>query len=261
MLWLSTGLAAIGSLPAAAAGQSAEERGLAIAKEAERRARGYGDYSAQLTMVLRSRDGKEHRREMRIQTLEVENDGDKTLLIFDSPRDLRGTVLLTHSHPDQSDDQWLYLPALKRVKRVAAGNQADSFMGSEFAYEDISSQEVRKFTHRLLREELLDGEDCFVIERRPVDSNSGYRRQMVWLDKTDYRPLRIDYFDRDDKPLKSLHLSGYQRYGGGRYWRPEEMVMVNRQTERTTLLLWSAHEFGAGLGSRDFDPRNLGRTR
>jgi outer membrane lipoprotein-sorting protein len=259
-LWLSIAVVATGILPAAAAGQSAEERGLAIAEEAERRARGYGDYSAQLTMVLRSRDGKEHRRAMRMQTLEAEDGGDKTLLIFDSPRDLRGTVLLTHAHPDQSDDQWLYLPALKRVKRIAAGNQSDSFMGSEFAYEDISSQEVRKFTHRLLHEEQIDGEECFVIERRPVDSNSGYSRQVVWLDKTEYRPLRIDYFDRDDKPLKSLHMSGYRRYGG-RYWRPEEMVMVNRQTGRTTLLLWSAHDYDTGLGSKDFDPRNVERTR
>lgn len=258
-LRLSMSVVAIGSL-ASAAGQSAGERGLAIATEADRRVRGYRDYSAELTMVLRGGDGEEHRRELRIQNLEVEGGGEMTLLIFDSPRDLRGTALLSHSHPDESDDQWLYLPALKRVKRVAAGNQSGSFMGSEFAYEDIGSQEVEKFTYRLLREESSDGEACFVVERRPLDSKSGYSRQVVWLDKAEYRPLRIDYFDRAGELLKSLRLRDYRLYDG-RFWRPAEMVMSNHQTARTTILMWSEFEFGVGLDDRDFDPANLGRIR
>jgi outer membrane lipoprotein-sorting protein len=258
-LRLSIGLVVIGN-PALAGGQGPDERGLAIATEADRRVRGYRDYSAQLTMVLRSGDGKEHRRQMRMQTLEVEGGGEKTLLIFVGPRDLRGTALLSHSHPDESDDQWLYLPALKRVKRVAAGNQSGSFMGSEFAYEDIGSQELRKFTYHFLREEPFEGEESFVVERRPVAPNSGYSRQVVWLDKAEYRPLRIDYFDRNGEPLKSLQMRGYQQYGG-RFWRPDEMVMVNQQTGRTTCLIWSGHRFDTGLDTGDFDPGNLARVR
>ena len=258
-LRLSMGVVAIGNV-ATAARQSAEERGLAIASEADRRVRGYHDFGAELTMVMHGGDGKEHRRELRLQTLEVRGGGDKTLLIFDSPRDLRGTALLSHSHVDESDDQWLYLPALKRVKRVAAGNQSGSFMGSEFAYEDIGSQELEKYTYRFLREENSDGEVCFVVERRPVDSNSGYSRQVVWLDKAEYRPLRIDYFDREGRLLKSLRMRDYRLYHG-RFWRPTEMVMVNHQTERTTILMWSEFRFGVGLDDGDFDPANLARVR
>lgn len=253
------GLVAIGNV-ATAAGQSAEERGLAIASEADRRVRGYRDFSAKLAMVLRGGDGEEHRRELRIRNLEVEGGGEKTLLIFDSPRDLRGTALLSHSHPDESDDQWLYLPALKRVKRVAAGNQSGSFMGSEFAYEDIGSQELDKFTYRFLREESADGEACFVVERLPLDSNSGYSRQVVWLDEDAYRPLRIDYFDRGGELLKSLRMHDY-RLHDGRFWRPAEMVMVNHRTGRTTILMWSEFQFALGLDGRDFDPDDLARVR
>jgi outer membrane lipoprotein-sorting protein len=240
--------------------QTPEERGLAIAREVERRAAGYSDYTAHLTMVLRSRDGKERKREMRVRGLAVDGDGDRTLVIFDSPRDLRGTALLTFSHVPRSDDQWLYLPALKRVKRIAASSRSSSFMGSEFAYEDIASQEVEKFTYRYLRDDALDDAETFVVERYPADSHSGYSRQVVWVDKEEYRPLRIDYYERSGELLKTLALNGYRRYAG-KYWRPDEMTMVNQRTGRTTTLMWSEYVFDTGLSMRDFSPKRLARAR
>ncbi len=119
-----------------------EERGLAIAVEADRRDAGFEDFTAELTMVLRNRHGQESRRAMRTRNLEQESDGDKSLVIFDQPNDIRGTALLTFSHKTGDDDQWLYLPALKRVKRISSSNKSGPFVGSVFAYEDISSQEV-----------------------------------------------------------------------------------------------------------------------
>jgi hypothetical protein len=107
-------------------------------------------------MVLVSRDGKERIREMELSAL-ASGDGERTLLVFRSPRDLSGTALLSHSRGDGDDDQWLYLPSMKRVKRIAGAKQSGSFMGSEFAYEDISSQEVDNFTYRYAGEDLIEG--------------------------------------------------------------------------------------------------------
>ena len=113
----------------------------------------FGNFTARQVMVLRNKQGQESRRQLHIKVLEVADDGDKSLTVFDEPRDVKGTALLTHAHKQEADDQWLYLPALKRVKRISSSNKSGSFMGSEFAYEDMSAQEVEKFTYRYLRDE------------------------------------------------------------------------------------------------------------
>ena len=145
------------------------QRGLEIAQEGDRRDTGFKDSKADLTMLLKNRNGDESLRHIRIRTLEVEGDGDKSMSIFDKPFDVKGTAFLSYSHKSGSDDQWLYLPALKRVKRIASRNKSGSFMGSEFAYEDISSQEVEKYTYKYLRDEACGDRECVVMERYPVD--------------------------------------------------------------------------------------------
>ena len=262
------------SLPAAATAQgnadandapsnaalSAEERGLAIAVEADRRDQGFGDQVADLMMILRNRHGQESRRELRIKTLEVDGDGDKSLAVFDRPRDVQGTVLLTYSHPLGSDDQWLYLPALRRVKRIASNNKSGPFMGSEFAFEDLASQEVEKYTYRFLREEELGGHPTFVVERIPAYENSGYTRQIEWIDQDEYRTLKVEFYDRRNELLKTLTFSEYEQYLG-QYWRAGRMDMENHQTGKSTTLLWSNYEFRTGLTDRDFDQNSLRRVR
>ena len=128
-------------------------KGLAIAKERKLRDEGWKDSDAKTTMVLRNSQGEENTREIRTLNLEVANDGDKGLTIFDEPKDVRGTAFLNHSHTGAPDDQWLYLPSVKRVKRIASRNKSGPFMGSEFAYEDLSSFELEKFKFQWLRDE------------------------------------------------------------------------------------------------------------
>lgn len=252
---------ATGVITARLVAQDAAARGLEIAVEADRRDSGFGDFTAELTMTLRNRHGQESVREMRNRTLEVLDDGDKTLVIFDRPRDVQGTALLSFSHRVGSDDQWLYLPALRRVKRIASNNKAGPFMGSEFAYEDISSQEVEKYTdYRFVGEEELDGAATFVVERVPVDENSGYTRQIVWYDQEEYRVVKVDFYDRRNVLMKTLTYAGYQQYLG-RYWRADEMNMVNHQTGKSTTLRWANLEFQTGLTDRDFDQSSLRRAR
>ncbi len=240
--------------------ETPEEKGLAIASEKDRRDNGFGDFTAEMTMVLRNKHGQESRREMRNKTLEVLNDGDKSLVVFGQPRDVKGTALLNFSHKTGLDDQWLFLPALRRVKRISSANKSGSFMGSEFAYEDITSEEVEKYTYKWLRDEAFAGQECFVLERYPAYKNSGYTRQVVWMDKAEYRIFKIDYYDRKNSLLKTVLYKNHKKYLD-QYWYPDEMFMENRQTGKSTLLIWGKYNFRLGLTDGDFNKNSLKRVR
>lgn len=259
ILWLALTTLLLPVLPLSA--QSPEEKGLEIAIKADAEETGFEDFSADMQMILKNRHGQESRRAIRIKTKEMADDGDKSLSIFDNPRDVKGTAFLTFSHKVGDDDQWLYLPALKRVKRISSRNKSGSFMGSEFAYEDISSQEVEKYTYKWITDETYDNQDCYVIERYPIDKkNSGYTRQVVWMDKAEYRILKTDYYDRKDSLLKTFIASEFHEYLD-QYWRPHKMDMVNHQNGKSTTLLWSNFKFKNGLKDKDFTKNSLKRAR
>ncbi|MCB2264036.1 MAG: outer membrane lipoprotein-sorting protein [Candidatus Thiosymbion ectosymbiont of Robbea hypermnestra] len=236
------------------------EKGLRIAQAADRRDNGWRDQTADMTMILRNRAGRESVRRIRSKMLEVQDDGDKSLSLFDEPADVKGTAMLTFSHGLRPDDQWLYLPALKRVKRIASRNKSGPFMGSEFAFEDLASQEVEKYRYRYLRREACgQGWQCHVIERIPAYKYSGYSKQTLWIDTLEYRPVKLEFYDRKDAHLKTLTWTDYRAYGN--YWRADEMFMRNHQTGKTTTLKWSNYRFGTGLSSGDFNKNALARLR
>jgi outer membrane lipoprotein-sorting protein len=246
-----------------AAAETPEEKGLRIARDAHLHDEGFRDYTAVGTMILRNRRGQESVREFHSRTLEVPEDGDKSLIVFDWPGDIEDTALLTFAHKVDDDDQWLYLPALKRVKRISSGNRSGSFVGSEFAYEDMIRPEVEKYSYKWLRDGPCPGSEkleCYVYERYPTDEDSGYSRQVVWRDKTEYRTFKIDYYDRKKAHLKTLMANDYKQYEG-RYWRPGEMLMVNRQNGKSTVLQWEGYKFDTGLRDEDFTTRALERAR
>jgi len=168
--------------------------------------------------------------------------------------------MLTHSHKVEDDDQWLFLPALKRVKRISSSNKAGSFMGSEFAYEDMTSQEIEKYTYRWLRDEPCGEMTCWVSERAPLDKNSGYTRQVSWVDQDEYRIWKVEYYDRKKSHLKTLTVPSHQQYLG-KHWRADEMLMVNHLTGKSTRLIWQNYSFGADLDESDFTKVSLKRAR
>jgi len=164
----------VSSLPLYA--ETTQDKGLAIALEMKARDLGWKSSESELIMTLRTRKGKEIIRQMRNMSLEVDNDGDKSLTIFDTPLDVKGTSFLSFSHTVGNDDQWIYLPALKRVKRIASKNKSGPFLGSEFAFEDLSSFEVEKFDYDYLGEDQIDGLQMFKVSMDPVDPYSGYKK-------------------------------------------------------------------------------------
>lgn len=240
--------------------QTPEQRGLEISKQAKAKDMGWTDNTADMLMVLKNAQGQQSTREIKIKSLEVQNDGDKSLTIFNKPRDVKGTAFLSFSHPVGADDQWLYLPALKRVKRISSRNKSGPFMGSEFAFEDLSSFEVEKFTYKYLGEENVHGELSHKIEQYPVDENSGYTKRIVWVDKSELRIQKIDFYDRKDSLLKTLTFQGYKLYLG-KHWRPARQVMVNHQNGKSTELSWNNYEFKTGLKDADFNRNSLKRAR
>lgn len=237
-----------------------EQKGLDISVEAKKRDLGWQDSTADMTMLLRNKQGQESIREIKMKSLEVQNDGDKSLTIFNKPRDVKGTAFLSFSHPVAADEQWLYLPALKRVKRISSRNKSGPFMGSEFAFEDLSSFEVEKYTYKFLAEETLDELEMFKVEQYPVDENSGYTRRIVWLDSQEYRVFKIDFYDRKDSLLKTLTFSDYKQYLT-KHWRADKQEMINHQNGKSTELLWSNYGFKTGLADSDFNRNSLKRAR
>ncbi|MCF4008720.1 outer membrane lipoprotein-sorting protein [Rheinheimera sp. UJ63] len=244
-----------------AAQDEAQAKGLQIAKEQKMRDRGWGDSESELQMTLRNAQGRESVRRMRALALEVQGDGDKSLTIFDEPMDVRGSAFLTHAHPTAEDEQWLYLPSVKRTRRIASRNKSGPFMASEFAYEDMTSFELEKFSFRYLRDEACAEQlQCFVVEQTPTDSFSGYSKILVWVDTEHYRVQRAEYYDRKDSLLKTLTTYDYQLYLD-KFWRPHRLVMENQQTGKSTELLLESMRFQTGRTAADFDVSALERAR
>lgn len=239
---------------------TAEEKGLEIAIEVDKRDEGFQDSTVNMIMVLKNKYGEKSVRRVNIKTLEGKGDGDKSLSFFIEPRDIKGTAFLTHSHQVGDDDQWLYLPALKRVKRISSRNKSGSFMGSEFSYEDIANQVVEKYKYKWIYDETLEGMECYVLDRFPVDlKHSGYTRQRLWIDKKEYRILKIEYFDRKKSLLKTLSMSDYE-LNNNRYWRALKMSMVNHQNGKSTELFYKNYQFQNGLRESDFTKIKLKST-
>ncbi|MFT7459760.1 MAG: outer membrane lipoprotein-sorting protein [Planctomycetota bacterium] len=247
-------------IPLNLSAETPEEKGLALAIETDKRNTGWIDQYAEMTMTLRNRQGQESIRKLEMKSKEVEADGDKSLSIFDTPKDVKGTAFLSYTHSLEADEQWLYLPALKRVKRISSSNKSGPFMGSEFAYEDLTSYEVEKYTYKWLRDEILDGRDVYVIELYPAYENSGYTRQIIWMDKEMYQPLKVEFYDRKDSLLKTLTHLDYKKYLDS-YWRPDSMHMVNNQNGKETTLDWSNYKHKNEFTDRDFDKNTLKKAR
>lgn len=240
--------------------QETEALGLKISQQAKLRDTGWIDSSSDMLMLLRNKQGQESIREIKNKTLELLDDGDKSLTIFNKPRDVKGTSFLSFSHPVGNDDQWLYLPSLKRVKRISSRNKSGPFMGSEFSFEDLSSFEIDKYRYNYLGDEKINGLDSFMVEQFPMDENSGYTRRIVWLDKTEYRVQKIDFYDRKNSLLKTLSYSDYKQYLN-KFWRANTAKMLNHQSGKSTELQWSNYAFKTGLVDGDFNRNTLKRAR
>jgi len=240
------------------AAQSDQGPGLEIAARSDRSDRGFGDSEVKMTMVSRDQAGQETRRTMQLQVLENEDEdfGDKTLVVFETPEDVAGTTLLSHANILTADDQWLFLPALGSVRQITSANKTGPFAGSEFSFEDFTSQELNKFSYTLIGEEACGEFMCDVVERIPLYEDSGYSRQVGLYDQEVFQLRKVEYFDRRGDLLKTLIMDDYREYGDG-IWRAHRLAMESNQSGKSTELLFDDFVFGAGLDPAAFESGSL----
>jgi len=244
------------------AAQAADDtQGFDIAARSDRTDLGFADSEVELQMVLRNAAGQQSTRALRIATLEKPDEtvGDKSLVVFETPRDIEGTALLSHAKILDPDDQWLYLPALKRVKRISSSNKSGPFVGSEFAFEDFTAIELNKFDYTYVGEVPCGDLTCDVLERTPRYENSGYTKQVSWVDQTDFQIRKVEFYDRRGDLLKVLEMSDFRNYDG--IWRAHKLSMSNVQTNKQTDLLYGDYTFNTGMAENDFVKGRLSRLR
>lgn len=228
---------------------------LEVAKKSEKVMNGFKDSTSDMVMTLINANKQKRTRKMKMIILEKDS-GDKSLMTFLSPADVKGTKFLNYEHIDKDDDQWLYLPALKRVKRIASKNKSGSFMGSEFSYEDLSSFSIQKYTFKgeakLVK---LDGKDAYRGERKPISKNSGYKKQISWVDAKTFLIKKVEYYDRKKELLKTALFEDYKKISG--VWRVGKMTMTNHQNDKKTILVWKNEKIKTGLKEKNFNKRVL----
>ena len=237
---------------------STGDDGRGIAEKAHQTQRNFVDEYVETTMYLINARKDTVTRQLKTLTIERAQSEDYSLIQFLNPPDVRGTGLLTHQNPKGDDKQWLYLPELRRVKKISSKNKSGAFMGSEFAYEDISGNTLDKFEYKLIGEEDYKGVACFVVERTPTYAHSGYTKIKTWYEKERHLLLRSEFTDRKKTLLKVLTLHDWKRFEIGTF-RAGQMRMKNLQSGKESVLIFKNRKMKTGLKEKQFNKRNLQR--
>jgi predicted RND superfamily exporter protein len=222
------------------------------------------DSIADATFTLVNKDGDQRVRHTEGYTkLEPDGANNMRMVRFLSPPDINGTGVLLIEHAGGDDDMWIYLPAMRKVRRLNASNKKDSFVGTDFSYGDVIGHKTADWTHRLLREEAVDGVSCYVIESLPkaadIGANAGYSRRQSWVRKDNFIAVRTDFWDLGGQPLKRITAGHIQAVGANMKWQPMLSTAENLQTGHKTTI--SFEQFKADQNVRDdvFMPRSLER--
>lgn len=220
------------------------------------------DQTSDLEMVLINKQGKQRVRKVRSYQKDYE-DGDKSVMFFLEPADVKGTGFLGWNYDDESkdDDQWLYLPALKKVRRISSSNRADYFMGTDFTYNDMGDRDVDDYMYKHLGTEVIDGIECYHVERLPKDKDvideSGYGKTEIWVRPDIWMMVKAVFYDKKMKLLKELTASDFEEIDG--IWTAKTMQMNNIQKKHQTIFTFTDVSYNAGLDDNIFSQRQLTR--
>lgn len=214
--------------------------------------------------LINDKGQKRERRSTNHIELQPNGIDSKFLVKFSAPADIKGTSFLQVEHSEGEDDLWIYLPALKKSRRLVASNKKDSFVGSDFSYGDILLPKVDLYRHALLRAEAVDGHDCFVVESTPanelVRSNSGYSRKITWVRKDSFLETKVEYFDLSGRLLKTQRITDHELIEPDtQRWLALSREMTNHRSGHRTVLRFDKVEPGATLSDELFTTRYLER--
>ncbi len=234
-----------------------ELTGLQIVEKVYNRDTG-NDSKGNLTMTLINSRGDERVRKIK-QFVKDFGKVEKKIMFFLSPADVRNTSFVNWSYTEEGkdDDQWIYLPALKKIKRISSSSKSDYFMGSDFTYDDLGDRKPESDTHKLLREEKLDGELCYVVESTPKDEEYMYSRTVTWIIKDKWIGLKKEFYDEDEELLKILRVKKFDKIKG--LWIILSSEMVNVQKKHTTKMELAEVKINTGIPDRQFTERMMKR--
>ncbi len=247
------GLAA-GLLIGSAAG--ADDAGLALAQRVYDRPDGK-DASSVVTMSLTEEGRSPRVRSMVLYRLSGEGGEVATLIRFTDPADIAGTGLLTLDAADGESSQWIYLPAMQRVRRVDSSRKGGRFVNSDYYFEDLRDRKPAMDTHRVIGQESIDGVACEVLESVPVEAgNSVYLRRVSWIDPVSLLPLRVDFYEKDaEQPAKRLDVAAREQVQG--YWTVTDSTMTDLRSGHRTRLVAERIAYDRGLPARLFSSKAL----
>src|SRR6056297_1686454 len=204
------------------------------------------DRKGNLTMTLVNARGDKRVRKLR-QFYKDYGDTEKKIMFFLSPADVRNTSFMNWSYndPAKDDDQWIYLPALRRVKRISSDSKDDYFMGSDFTYDDLGERHPDEDRHTVLREENYNGESCYVVESIPVGNDNTFSKTVSWIARDKWIGLKREYYDKKGKLYKTLNIKDYERIDG--YWLITNMLMKDLDRDHSTRIEMENIKFDTGL--------------
>ncbi len=216
------------------------------------------DMTADLTMVLINSEGNERVRKIKQFTRDF-GEIEKKIMFFVKPADVKNTSFMSWSYDEEGkdDDQWIYLPALKKNKRISSDSKSDYFMGSDFTYDDLGDRKPTDDTHKILREEEVNGEDCYVVESTPKDEDYMYSKTVTWIIKDKWVGVKKDFYDEDGDLLKTLTLKKVEDINGLLIVTNSEMN--NIQKEHKTVIKLANVKIDTGISKSKFTERMMTR--
>jgi len=233
------------------------DAGWKIAKKMDAANSGYVGETSTMKLTLIDPSGTEIIREMEGSSSESSK-MDKTLMNFKKPADVKGTKLLTWAHKTKDDDQWLYLPSLRRVKRINSKSKGSSFMGSEFSFEDLGSQSIDKYTYNLKGEKTVEGQKTWILER-VSKTKSSYSKVIMYVSKKYLSAVKSDYYNKRGELLKFAIFGGFKKYTvkGKALYRANSINMTNVQNKKRSIFQWENRKIGIKISSRKFKKNAL----
>lgn len=215
------------------------------------------DMQGNLTMILENSSGEQRVRSLK-QFIKDEGKVEKKIMFFLSPADVRNTSFMNWSYTDGSnDDQWIYLPALRRTRRISSDSKSDYFMGSDFTYDDLGDRHVNEDSHKLLREETINGKACYVVESTPKEDDYMYSKTISWVMKDNFLGIKREFYDEKGKLLKTLSINNYDKIDG--FWTILGTEMHNVQRNHKTIMKFENVEYNKGIPNSKFTERSMTR--
>ncbi len=216
---------------------------------------------SELTMTLVNKKGKQRVRKLKTYTMEVGND-EKTLMFFEYPGDVKGTGFLTWNYDEigKDDDKWLYLPAMKKTRRISGSSaKKDYFMGTDFTYDDMGDRNIDEDTHKLLGEEAVNGHKCWKVESTSKDKRDIFSKKIIWMRQDILIPEKVDFYDRMGKLHRQMVIEKVSKKKN--YWVIDKMTMANVQTNHKTIIEFNKMELDIPMDEGKFTVQTLEKGR